>query len=244
MADSARDILSSGAMQLGVMLSDRQLDMFDVFTTLLLEWNKKFNLTRITEPEEIAVKHYLDSLSLLAAVDMPANSTMIDVGAGAGFPGIPLKIAVPALKITLLDSVRKKLAFLEAVTRELGLGDVELVHGRAEDLGRERSYRERFDFAASRAVAALNVLAELCIPFCRVGGTFAAYKGADIDEELEKAGSAIRILGGELAVVRKFVLPHSDLQRTLVIVRKSRPAPKDYPRKVGVPERNPLGRTD
>ena len=240
MADSAREIVSSGAAELGIALSGRQLDMFDAFTALLLEWNKKFNLTRITEPEEIAVRHYLDSLSLLAVEDVPGGSTMIDVGTGAGFPAIPLKIVLPDLDMTMLDSVRKKLTFLDTVVRELDLSDVELVHGRAESLGREERYRERFDFAVSRAVARLNVLAEYCIPFCRVGGKFVAYKGPDVDEEIQGAAEALRTLGGGLAAVHEFTLPHSDVHRTLVIVKKSRVTPNRYPRKAGVPERNPL----
>ena len=240
MGDSAREILSSGATDLGIALDDRRLDAFDAFTGLLLEWNAKFNLTRVTEPAEIAVKHHLDSLSLLPLVEVKPGSAVIDVGAGAGFPGIPLKIARPDLKMTMLDSVRKKLAFLEVVVRELGLTDMELVHGRAEDLGRAKAHREQFDLAVSRAVARLNALAELCMPFCRVGGRFVAYKGPDADDEINEAGRAITTLGGELEAVHRFVLPHSDAHRTLVVIRKSRRTPAAYPRKAGVPERSPL----
>jgi len=240
--ESAREILSAGAAELGVTLDGRQLDMFEAFTALLLEWNSRFNLTRITDPKEIATKHYLDSLSLLAVVKVPAGASMIDVGTGAGFPGIPLKIALPDLKVTMLDSVRKKLTFLDKAVRELNLTEVALVHGRAEDMGRDVSYRERFDFAVSRAVARLNVLAELCMPFCRIGGRFAAYKGPDAGEEIEEAAEAVRALGGELEAVHSFALPEGDLQRTLVVIRKTRPTPARYPRKAGIPERNPLQR--
>lgn len=216
------------------------MDLFDAFTALLLEWNAKFNLTRITDPAEIAVKHYLDSISLLAFVGIGEASRVIDVGTGAGFPGIPLKIICPHIRLTLLDSVRKKLTFIEVVIEHLGLTGVELVHSRAEDLGRQRSYREQFDLVVSRAVASLNVLSELCLPFCRIGGTFAAYKGPAIEAEIEEAKNAIRILGGETKSVHTFLLPHSDIQRTLVIIAKKRTTPAIYPRKAGVPERNPL----
>ncbi|MDI6827586.1 MAG: 16S rRNA (guanine(527)-N(7))-methyltransferase RsmG [Armatimonadota bacterium] len=240
MTGSARGILASGASELGIHLDEKQLDAFDVFTSLLLEWNKKFNLTRITSPEEIAVKHYIDSLALLKFVNIPSGSMLIDIGTGAGFPGIPLKIVRPDLKLTLLDSVRKKLVFLEVAVAEMGLKDVELIHGRAEDIGRVQSYRESYDFVVSRAVARLNVLAEFCLPFCRIGGIFAAYKGADISDEVKDAKNAIQILGGEEPIVNSFILPESDLSRTLVIVRKSRNTPAAYPRKAGIPERSPL----
>jgi 16S rRNA (guanine527-N7)-methyltransferase len=237
---SAGNILSEGASELGIALDEGRLAQFDTFTSLLLEWNGRFNLTRITEPAEIAVKHYLDSLSLLAVVEIPSGASVIDIGTGAGFPGIPLKIARPDLKITMLDSVKKKLAFLEAAVAGLGLRDVALIHGRAEDVGKDKTYRERHDLVVSRAVSRLSVLSELCIPFCRIGGRFAAYKGVDVDDELRESAEAIRILGGELEAAHKFTLPQSDLKRTLVVVRKVRSTPGGYPRKAGVPERNPL----
>ncbi len=240
MSKSRSGILESGAAAFGVRLDERQLDAFDRYTELLLEWNQKFNLTRITEPGEIAVKHYLDSLSLLEFAQIPDGSSLIDIGTGAGFPGIPLKIAIPGLKLTLLDSVRKRLAFLEAVVQELGLSDVQIVHGRAEDFGQDRAFRARYDFSVSRAVARLSVLCELCMPFCRVGGRFIAYKGPDVDEEVAEASKAIRVLGGKLESVHKFVLPGSDLQRSLVIVGKTEQTPRAYPRKAGTPEREPL----
>ena len=240
MGEAAGEILSRGAGELGITLSGAQLSQFDKFTSLLLEWNRKFNLTRITEPEEIAVKHYLDSLSLLAFIEPPTGSAIIDIGTGAGFPAVPLKIARPDMRIAMLDSVRKKLAFLEAAVLALGLADVELIHGRAEDMGRIGVYREHYDFAVSRAVSKLNVLAELCIPFCRVGGRFAAYKGPDVDEEISEAEKSLLALGGELEAVHRFVLPCSDTRRSLVLVKKIRQTPSRYPRKSGVPERTPL----
>jgi len=240
MNESAREILASGAAELRIALDGLQLDTFEAFTSMLLEWNEKLNLTRITEPAEITVKHYLDSLALLRFVEVPVGAIVIDVGTGAGVPGIPLKIARPDLRVTLLDSVRKKLTFVEAVVGRLGIRGVERVHVRAEDLGRVQSYRERFDLAISRAVGRLNALAELCLPFCRVGGTFAAYKGPDALGEAVEAGRAVRILGGEAPITKEFVLPGGNLRRTLVIVRKSRETPARYPRKAGAPERNPL----
>ena len=240
MNTSAREILASGASELGITLSDRQLDMFDRFTELLIEWNQKFNLTRITDPVEIAVKHHLDSLSLLKFVEVPADSSIIDVGTGAGFPAIPLKIVLPEIKVVMLDSVRKKLSFIEAVIADLGLHDAKVIHSRAEDLGREKTQRDKYDFAVSRAVAKLSVLAEFCIPFCRLGGRFVAYKGPDADEEVAKSLKAISLLGGDLEHVHRFTLPHSDQQRTLVVVKKNRSTPRLYPRKAGIPEQKPL----
>lgn len=240
MEDSVREILLTGAHDLGISLSDHQLDAFERFTNLLLEWNAKFNLTRITDPGEIAVKHYLDSLSMLKFVEIPAGARVIDVGTGAGLPGLPLKIVRPDLEMTLLDSVRKKLAFLQVVVDELELPKLELVHGRAEDVGRMPAYREQYDFSISRAVARLNVLAELCMPFCKMDGFFVAYKGPDVKEEVQEAERAISLLGGRLEAVHEFVLPSSDMCRSLVVVKKMRRTSPKYPRKPGTPERNPL----
>lgn len=240
MADLARDILSCGAAELGVPLDDRQLDQFDTFTALLLKWNRKFNVTRITDPREIAVKHYLDSLSVLSAVEMRSDASVIDVGTGAGLPGIALKIALPGLRTVLLDSVKKKLVFVETAIGELGMSDVELVHARAEDAGRDESYREQFGFALSRAVAKLAVLAELCVPFCRVGGRFVAYKGPEVNGELSEARNAVRILGGHLERTVALALPHADARRTLVVIRKERHTSSRYPRRAGVPQKRPL----
>lgn len=238
--EAARDILASGASDFGISLDEAQLDAFDTFTALLLEWNARFNLTRITDPCEIAVKHYLDSLSLLAVVDLPSGSNLIDVGTGAGFPSIPLKLVLPDLKITMLDSVRKRLTFLEAVVEKLNLRDMETLHARAEDAGQDPRYRGKYDLAVSRAVAKLNVLAELCLPFCQVGGRFAAYKSADVNEEVQHAEPAIKNLGGEIEGIHQLTLPNSNITRALVIVSKIKSTPKPYPRKAGTPERHPL----
>jgi 16S rRNA (guanine527-N7)-methyltransferase len=235
-----REILKSGATEFGVELGDHQLDQFDRLTELLLEWNSKFNLTRITDPGEIAIKHYLDSLSVLPVVRMSGRASLIDVGTGAGFPGIPLKIALPDLRLTLLDSSRKRLTFLEAMCQDLELSAVNTIHARAEDAGRDKTCRGQFDFAVARAVARLSVLAELCIPFCRKGGRFVAYKGPDAKAEIDEAGKAIRILRGEVEAVRELVLPHSDAGRTLIVIRKIGATSGAYPRNAGVPARDPL----
>ena len=238
---SALDILSRGAGELGLVLDSRQLDQFVAYTGLLLGWNRKLNLTRIVDPKEIAVKHYLDSLTLPAVTEIPDGSWLIDIGTGAGFPAIPLKIIIPGLRITLVDSVEKKLMFLETVVKELGLIGVELVHGRAEDLGHDQHYREKYDFSVSRAVGKLSMLAELCIPFCQVGGLFAAYKGPRGSAEVDEAQGAFQLLGGKLEAVHRLALPFSDQERSLILVRKSRPTPAKYPRQAGIPERSPLG---
>ena len=229
--------MSSGAAELGITLDDDQLRRFESFTSLLLEWNRKVNLTRITDPCEIAVKHYLDSLSLLSVIDIPIGSSLIDVGSGAGLPGIPLKIARPDLEMTMLDSVRKRLLFVEAALQQLDIRNAELLHARAEDAARDPAYRESFDFTVSRAVARLAVLSELCIPFCRVGGWFIAYKGPDVAAEVADAGEVIRKLGTELVRTESLSLPGGNAGRTLVLIRKERETPAGYPRKAGAPER-------
>lgn len=237
---SPREVLAIGAAELGIQLSDHQLDQFDALTTILLDWNERMNLTRITDPVEIAVKHYLDSISLLSFVKITGNASLIDVGTGAGLPGLPLKIVVPELQLTLLDSVKKKLGFAEAAAAELGMTDVKLLHSRAEDAGKDKAYRDQFDFSVSRAVARMSVLAELCVPFCRVNGTFAAYKGPDVDDEVKAAARAFYVLGGKLEAVHKFTLPGSDMGRALVVVHKQRHTSVGYPRPAGVPAKTPI----
>lgn len=235
-----RELLSSGAAEMGITLTSEQLDLFDAFTALLLDWNSRLNLTRITDPAEIAVKHYLDSLSILAHVQIAPDASIIDIGTGAGLPGIPLKIALPKTSVTMLDSVKKKLTFIEAAAKELHLSDVRVLHSRAEDAGINPAYRERFDFATSRAVAKLSVLTELALPFCRVGGAFVAYKSSGVDEEAEEAARAISTLGGKLEGIHRFMLPESDISRALVVVRKVKKTPNGYPRKAGTPSKEPI----
>jgi 16S rRNA (guanine527-N7)-methyltransferase len=235
-----RGLLASGAREMGIPLSEHQLDQFERLTSLLIEWNARFNLTRVTEPAEIAVKHYLDSISLLSFVKVTGGMRVMDVGSGAGLPGLPLKIVSPDIQLTVLDSVKKKLSFVEAAAQELGMEGVRIVHARAEDAARDKAHREQYDFVVSRAVARLSVLAELCIPFCRVGGEFVAYKGPDAGQEIEQASKAFRVLGGELEAVHEFTLLHADAGRTLVLVRKAHLTNALYPRKAGDPARTPL----
>lgn len=233
-------ILKAGTEQLGIALDAEQLGRFEDFASLLLKWNRKFNLTRIVDPDEIEVKHFLDSLSLLSVVNLGQGCSVIDIGTGAGLPGIALKIARPDIRVTLLDSVRKKIVFLDAAVKELSLTDVKTVHARAEDAGRDGDFRERFDFAVSRAVARLGILAELCLPFCRLGGIFVAYKGPDANEEVKAASGAVRVLGGVSTSVHELILPSSDIKRSIVVVTKKKPSPIAYPRKAGILEKNPL----
>ena len=238
--ESPREILATGALEFGITLTEIQLDMFDAYTRLLVEWNEKLNLTRIIEPREIAIKHYLDSLSVLSAVKMNGNKSVIDIGTGAGFPGIPLKIVYPELTLTLLDSVNKRLLFIVEAAKELGFNDVLTLHARAEDAGRNRKHRERYDFALSRAVGKLGILAELCVPFCKPNGRFVAYKGPDAGAEVREGLAAIKLLGGKIDKVQALTLPGTDMQRTLVVVKKIIHTPMIYPRKAGIPEREPL----
>lgn len=210
-------------------LNDIQLAQLQTYYKLLVSWNEKINLTAITEPKEVAVKHFADSLSGLDCVDIPQNSRIIDVGTGAGFPGIVLKIARPDLRLTLLDSLNKRLVFLQTVLDELGL-DAELIHSRAEDGGQSIDLRETYDFAVSRAVARLNVLCEYCLPYVRLGGSFIAYKGKDADLELDGAKRAVQVLGGKLLNVQKFLLPLDGGERAVIQIEKVQPTPEKYPR--------------
>lgn len=229
-----------GLRELDVALSEKQMQQFMTFYELLVEKNKVMNLTAITELSEVIPKHFLDSLSLVMAVDPEDLETMVDVGSGAGFPGIPLKIAFPHLKVTLMDSLRKRVDFLNEVILKLGLKGIKAVHGRAEDLARESKYRENFDLCVSRAVAALPVLSEYCLPFVGEGGLFVAYKAKDAEAECRSAERAVEMLGGVIADMVLFSLPGTAHDRTLVVIEKEEHTPKAYPRKAGMPEKKPL----
>ncbi len=230
----------------GIGLSDKQYEQFIRYYEILIEWNKVMNLTAITEYDEAVVKHFLDSLSLVKALDINAelakNSglSLIDVGTGAGFPGIPLKIAFPELNITLLDSLNKRVGFLNTVIEELGLTGITAVHGRAEDYAKKGKLRECFDICVSRAVANLSTLSEYCLPYVKVGGRFIAYKSEKTAEEINAAQKALDELGGKIESSSEFVLPGTDLYRTLIVIEKIKATPNKYPRKAGTPSKEPL----
>ena len=225
---------------LGLVLNDTQKEQFHQFYEILVEWNSFMNLTGITEYEEVNEKHFVDSVSLIKAVDLSKVKTVIDVGTGAGFPGIPLKIAFPHLEIVLLDSLNKRVKFLNEVIEQLGLTGIRAIHGRAEDYAKQKEYREQFDLCVSRAVANLSTLSEYCIPYVNVGGMFIPYKSGEIDEEVETSKKAIHILGGKLSEVVKFQLPGTDIGRSFVRIEKIQNTSKKYPRKAGLPAKEPL----
>lgn len=227
-----------GLNTIGIMLTDKQMQQFLTYYEMLVEKNKVMNLTAITEFDEVIEKHFLDSLQIAKYVDLDGK-TLIDIGTGAGFPGIPLKIAFPQLKVILLDSLNKRIKFLDEVIHELGLKDVETLHGRAEDYGKHVDYREQFDFCVSRAVANLSSLSEYCIPFVKKEGYFIPYKSGNIDEELQSANKAVFLLGGKMEKVEKFAL--EDSQRSFVFIKKVNNTAKKYPRKAGLPTKEPLG---
>lgn len=215
-----------------------QLEQFFVYMNLLIEWNKKMNLTAITDPEEIIIKHFIDSITILKNIE--DDSKLIDVGTGAGFPGIPLSIMNPTLKITLVDSLNKRLIFLEEVVKELNLKNVEIIHSRAEDLGQNNNYREKFDYATSRAVANLSTLSEYLIPLTKKGGEIICMKAGNTIDEINEAKKAVRILGGKIENVEEFKLPQTDIERTIIVIKKEKETPKIYPRKAGIPGKNPI----
>jgi len=222
----------------GFSLSGEILSRLDAYARLLVEWNEKMNLTAITEPDGIAVRHFLDSLLLLSAAKPGENASFIDVGTGAGFPGIPCKLVRQDLRLTLLDSLQKRIRFLEAAALELGI-DARCIHARAEEAGRAPELRESFDLASARAVARLRELCEYCLPFVRVGGLFAAMKGGDCGEELSEAESAIHILGGGVEDVKSFSLPDGS-RRAIILIRKISQTPTKYPRPSGKMKKHPL----
>lgn len=232
------NILIEGASKLGIELNDKQASQFCEYARLLKEWNEKINLTAITDDEGIATKHFLDSIT--AILTNRVKGRMIDVGTGAGFPAIPIKIAKPEIEVTLLDSLNKRINFLNEVCTSLGLEGVQTVHARAEDGGKDAKYREKFDTAVSRAVANMTVLCELCLPFVKVGGTFLALKGPLADDELDSAKRAIAILGGKVEDVISVDIPFTELNHKIIVVKKVRHTPMQYPRKAGIPTKTPI----
>lgn len=235
-----KKLLKESCEEMGVSLNEKQIAQFMQYLSLLLEWNEKMNLTAITEKRDVVLKHFADCLSLVPAVEWNAGMKVIDVGTGAGFPGIPVKIACPEVEMTLLDSLQKRIGFLQEVGTQLGLEGVQYVHSRAEDGGQSAEHREQYDLCVSRAVANLAVLAEFCLPFVKVGGMLAALKGPDAEAELEQAKGALEKLGGKLVKIQDVAIPNTDLSHKLVFIEKTAPTPKQYPRKAGKINKNPL----
>ena len=235
-----KDLLAAGAEKLELDLNNEQIDTFLDYLEILQKWNQKMNLTAIDDPEEIVIKHFLDSISCASVIDLTANSSVIDLGTGAGFPGLPLKIVYPQLKLTLLDSTRKRVTFLKNLARELDLKEIEFIHGRAEDYGQKNEYRASFDLVVARAVASLNILSEYAVPFLKPSGSFLAQKGAKVKEEIIEATEAIEILGPEIYDVAAIDLPYTDAERNLVIIDKVRETPVKYPREAGTPSQEPI----
>ena len=236
-----KSIFEQEVDNLGLVLSKKQKEQFDQYYNLLIEWNKVMNLTAITDYDQVNLKHFTDSLTIVKVISIEKMENMIDVGTGAGFPGIPIKIMFPHLKVVLLDSLNKRVKFLNTVIEELGLKDISAVHGRAEDIGKNKLYREKFDLCVSRAVANLSTLCEYCLPFVGITGSFVSYKSADSEEEIKNAEGAVKILGGKIDGIEKFTLPETEIGRGLVKIVKIKSTPGKYPRKAGLPSKEPIG---
>ena len=234
------DFSANAAKEYQLPISPEQIEAYHQYYQLLIEWNEKINLTAITEPNAVAVKHIIDSLSCYDPKIFHPGAKLIDVGTGAGFPGLPLKIWQKDLNVTLLDSLQKRVNFLTTVVEQLGLENVEVIHSRAEEGAKQGLYRERYDIAVSRAVARLSVLSELCMPFVKVGGYFVALKGAQYQEEINDGKRAIQLLGGKVETVVPIKLPGLDDIRAVIYIKKIKATPHSYPRKAGTPEKNPL----
>ena len=234
------DTLIRGASDLEIQLSNDSLEKFKTYKSLLKEWNEKINITAIKDDEEIDIKHFLDSLTVLKTGKFKGGERVIDIGTGGGFPGVPIKIVEDSLDVVLLDSLNKRLKFLDEVINELELKNIMTIHERAEELGNNIEYREKFDIAVSRAVASLNILAEYCLPFVKVNGYFIAMKGSDSNEELKDAEKAIKVLGGELERKMDIRVPQSDIIHSLIVIKKIGNTPTKYPRQSGKIKKNPL----
>ncbi|MEN3005474.1 16S rRNA (guanine(527)-N(7))-methyltransferase RsmG [Dehalobacterium formicoaceticum] len=236
------DFLSRGLESMEIDFTSAQLDQCHKYYQILLDWNRKMNLTAIVEEKEVALKHFLDSLMVFKFIPMKGQDHLIDIGTGAGFPGLPLKIFSPKMEVVLLDSLAKRCSFLTEVVRELGLKKVQVIHGRAEDYGRQEKYREKFTLVTARAVTSLPVLLEYCLPFSKIGGIFFALKGPDINEEIEKSMVGIDLLGGMIKDIKHYQLPISGDDRSLIVIEKIKETSNKYPRKAGTPEKHPLSR--
>ena len=224
--------------KINIDLTEKQIQDFYNYMNLLLEWNEKINLTAITEMDDVILKHFIDSITILKY--LKENESIIDVGTGAGFPGIPVAIMNYRFNITLLDSLNKRITFLDEVCKKLELNNIKTIHGRAEDFGQDSKTREKYDIAVSRAVANLATLSEYLLPFVKVGGMCICMKGPDAEKEIEDAKFAIKELGGEIEKVEKFVLPDTDMERNIILIKKIKETPKKYPRKAGIPSKQPL----
>ncbi len=233
-----RGIMIDSLKKLNIELSDLQLEQFYKYMNILIEWNKVMNLTAIIEPNEIVTKHFVDSLTILNKVGK--NSTIIDVGTGAGFPGIPIKIAFPETEVVLLDSLNKRIRFLDEVIEKLNLKNIKAIHGRAEDYGRDKEHREKYDIAVARAVAPLNILLEYLMPFVKTGGKCICMKGSNSEDEINKSTNAIKLLGGEMIETDEFFIPNTDIRRKVIEVNKKKQISDKYPRKAGIPSKQPL----
>lgn len=234
------DIMNKASNNEGLQFNEKKYEQFMQYKDLIKEWNEKVNLTAIKEDEEIVKKHFIDSMKVFKFNELKNAKNVIDIGTGGGFPGIPMKIIKPEINIVLLDSLNKRINFLNEVIRELGLENIKAIHGRAEDYAQEVQYREKFDVAVSRAVANLTVLSEFCIPYVKVGGYFVAMKGPAVEEEIKQSQNAIRMLGGRIEHIEKVEIEDSDLNHNLVIISKIAQTHKKYPRKAGMVTKSPL----
>lgn len=234
------DVFLNGVKELDIELSDGDIERFSEYKRLLKEWNEKINITAIKDDDEIDIKHFLDSVSVFKSGLINGDEKIIDIGTGGGFPGIPIKIIKPDTEVVLLDGLNKRLKFLNEVIDRLKLQNISTVHGRAEELGRKKEYRETFDIAVSRAVASLNTLSEYCLPFVKVGGYFIAMKGPDVDEEIAQSINAIEKLGGQIEKRIDILLPSSDITHNLLLIKKVKATPSAYPRGAGNPKKKPL----
>ncbi|CEH36051.1 16S rRNA (guanine(527)-N(7))-methyltransferase RsmG [Romboutsia lituseburensis] len=235
-----RELLRKGLEDLGIKANDKMLDNFNIYREILVDWNQKMNLTGIEDEKEVFIKHFLDSVSSVENGYIKDGISLIDVGTGAGFPGLPLKICLENINLTLLDSLNKRINFLQEVSNNLGLENVEFIHGRAEDFGKLEEYREQYDVATARAVAGLPILMEFCVPFVKVGGYFVCLKGPNANLELEESKSAMEVLGLEFVEKIDIELPETDLKHNILVFKKVKNTPEKYPRKAGKPAKSPI----
>lgn len=233
-----KEIMNENAKKINIEFNDKQLEQFFEYMNLLIEWNEKINLTAITEPKEIIIKHFIDSLTINKYIEK--NNKIVDVGTGAGFPGIPIKIYKPEVEVTLVDSLNKRINFLNEVISKLGLEKIDTIHSRVEEFARNKKYREKFDISTSRAVANLSTLSEYLIPLVKENGKIICMKASEAEEEIEQAKKAINVLGGTIKNVETFDLPQSDIGRTIITIEKIKKTPAKYPRKAGTPSKEPI----